>query len=624
MRSLLAVTIPMIASLSAATAQTVPTGFTIDTLATTLAQPNDCCFLPDGRCLVANSAGNVSIYAGGATVSIGTVPNVLSGGELGLLSIAADPGFATNGYLYVYYSSTADSFMHLDRFTCTGDLAIAGSTNVQLTTASRHVLLGTLPNIASNHNGGSARFGPDGMLYLSCGDDANSCNAQVLTSQAGCLLRLDVSARPAGGNTVLPAFSALDPGTNPLSANTDFSQLLIAHGLRNPFRVEIDPSTGNLYIGDVGLSSAEEYSEYVYPASGPLPLINFGWPWREGNLNGSGCGGSPPLGLVDPIGVAPRSTGWSSVMGGARYRNLGGSYDFGSGYEGSAFYADYFAGQVRRMVNTGTWSAAPPVPGQPTTVSWGTGFNSLTSLRLGPDGGLWFTQHPGSLKRIRLLGPTPSVVVVSGDHQRVAVGDPFPNAIVARALDTSGNPLANGIVNFTVAGGGTLSAATVTTDANGIATTTAIALATPGGTITVTATTPGAISPATFALFARKLTAIPAAQLLVLTISNQTDAVPAQVPFILFASFAGSPTVPTPIGPFCIDPGYPLAFLVEDGTGFLGGISLSGSGGVGTPTLTRIYNVPPGALTGQLMSFQALGLDPLTGWFRTNCEQRQF
>src|SRR5262245_47640906 len=105
-------------------AQTVPTGFVIDTIVSAgLATPNDCCFLPDGRALIANSGGGVSIYAGTTAVAIGTVPSVESGGERGLLSIAADPAFPLNGYIYVYYSSTADAFMHLDRFTCTGDLA---------------------------------------------------------------------------------------------------------------------------------------------------------------------------------------------------------------------------------------------------------------------------------------------------------------------------------------------------------------------------------------------------------------------------------------------------------------------------------------------------------------------
>ncbi len=628
MRSLL-VPVAVVALGATTAAQTVPTGFVIDNLLTSgLSTPNDCCFLPDGRCLVANSAGLVSLYAGTSAtgVNVGTVPNVESGGERGLLSIAADLAFATNGHVYVYYSSTLDAFMHLDRFTCTGDLANPSSTNLAFAGSSRRVLLGALPDNAGNHNGGSVRFGPDGMVYLTIGDDANACNAQSLTTQVGCLLRIDVSQQPAGGSTVLPAFSALDPGNNPLSANTDFSQLVLAHGLRNPFRMEIDQPTGNLYIGDVGAGSQEEYSEYVRPSTGPLPLVNFGWPWREGNQPGSGCGGTQPPGLVDPIASVSHGAGWASVMGGARYRNLGGQYDFGPAYEGNAFYLDYYAGELRRLVNTGTWAPAAPVPGQPNATNWGTGFNNVTSLRLSPDGGLWFTSHQsgGQLRRVRLLGPVPSITAISGSGQRGPAGEAFPQPLVARVFDPQGSPLPGGSVNFSVTGPGTLSTTNpVIADPNGFAQTNVTAT-TGGGPVTVTGTTPGGITSAVFNLFSRRILTTPAGTLLVVSITNQTDALPPTVPYVVMLSFPGSPTLPTIVGPLCIDPGYALALVFEDGTGMFNFISFSGTGGVGNPGLTKIYTLPPGIFAGQLMRFQAIGFDSISGWFRTNCEQRQF
>lgn len=609
----------------AAAAQTVPTGFVIDTLIPSgLATPNDCCFLPDGRVLVANSAGSVTLFAGGPAVTIGTVPNVESGGERGMLSIAADPGFAQNGQFYVYYSSTLDAFMHLDRFTCTGDLANASSTNLTFAAASRRPILGALPDNAGNHNGGSARFGPDGMLYLTVGDDAIMCNAQSTTSQAGCLLRLDVSTVPAGGGTTLPSYSSLDPGTNPLSANADFSQLVLAHGLRNPFRMEIDQVTGNVYIGDVGAGSEEEYDELVYP-SGPLALVNFGWPWREGLRAGFACTGTQPPGLTDPISSVTRPSSWASIMGGARYRNQNTPFDFGAAYEGNCFYLDYFAGEVRRLVNTGTWVAAPAVPGQPSPTNWGTGFTSVTSLRQGPDGGLWFTQHgTNALKRIRSLGPTNSVVAQSGNGQIGPATEAFPLPLVVRVLDTQNNPLPNGIVNFTASGPGRLSTTNpVLADANGFAQT-LVTANNGGGAITVTASTPNSPTTATFSLFSRKITITPAGNLMVLAITNRTAAVPANVPYVVMLSFPGSPMLPTVAGVLCIDPAYALAIVIEDGTGAFGFVSLSGTGGVGTPNLTKVYQVPSSIFAGQLMSFQAVGIDALTGWFRTNCEMRQF
>jgi glucose/arabinose dehydrogenase len=616
-----------------ATAQTVPTGFVVDTIVGSgLQAAHDFCFLADGRVLLANRGGLVQVWAGAGVVTVGTVPNVEVGSERALLSIAADPNFATNGYIYAWNSSSADSFMHLDRYTCTGDLANPTSTNLTFAAATRRVILGAVPDAAFNHNGGSLRFGPDGMLYVSIGDDATSpCNAQSLTSQLGCILRLDVSTVPAGGGTTAPTFSSLDPGTNPLSAATDFSQLVIAHGLRNPVRFEIDATTGNLYIGDVGQNAVEEYDEYVYPAAGALPLVNYGWPWREGNNSFSTCSGSIPPGLQAPIAAVPQAGTWLSVMGGPRYRNQGAQYDFGAAYEGNAFYLDYFAGQVRRLVNTGSWVAAPAVPGQPNATNWGTNFTGTVSMRQGMDGGIWFLQHPGTypttggaLKRIRPLGPTNSVVAISGSGQIGPAGEAFAVPLVARVLDTNSNPLPFGTINFALTGPGSLSTANpVIADAQGFAQT-AVTATNLGGQITVTASTPNSQTSGTFSLFSRKVTVTPAGALLVVGVSNSTTATPPNVPYVLMMSFPGSPVLPTVLGPICTDPGYALTIVLEDGVGLFGGFSFSGSGGIGNPAKSWIYNVPAGLLTGQQMKFQAVGLDPITGWFRTNCEVRQF
>jgi glucose/arabinose dehydrogenase len=550
--------------------------------------------------------------------------------EQGPLVIFVAPLCATSGHVYLWYSITADTFMHLDRFTPAGDLANPTSTNLTFAAASRHVILGNAPDNAFNHNGGTVRFGPDGKLYLSIGDDASACTAQSTTSVAGVLMRMDVATLPAGGSTTPPAIATLDPGDNPLSNNTDISQLVIAHGLRNPFRFAIDPVTGNVYIGDVGASTQEEYSEYVY-VQGALQLVNFGWPWREGTANGSGCGGVAPGNLTPPlVGIA---SGWSSVMGGPRYRNVNGPHDFGPAYEGNAFYADYFAGQIRRLVNNaGTWSAAAPVTGQPDPTNWGTGFTAITTTAVGPDGALYVLQHPstyatsgGTLKRIRPLGPVPSVVIVNGSGQVGPAGEAFPQQLEVRVRDPQGQPLPNGIVNFAVSGGATLSTTNpVTADANGIARTTVTATI-GGGSIGVTATTPGgepAGVRATF--FARRLSIFSASTIVLLSVSNTTTAIPASVPFIVLATAPGTPSLPTTIGPICTDPAHPLTFVVEDSTGIFGNYSLSGTGAIGTPALSKLYNFPANSLSGLQLNFQAIGIDPVAGPFRSNCEFKQF
>jgi len=467
------------------------------------------------------------------------------------------------------------------------------------------------------------------MLYQSIGEDDTRCPAQSVTSSLGCVLRMNVSTLPAGGSTVAPTYASLDPGTNPLSANnTDVSQLVIAHGLRNPFRMEIDPVTGNLYIGDVGLATWEEYDEYVY--STPLPLRNYGWPWREANLAIQTCTGTMPA-LVAPIAeVTHTGTAWLAGMGGPRYRNLGGASDFGPAYEGSVFFRDYFAGEVRRLVNTaGTWGPAPLVPGQPSATNWGIGFVNVPSLRQGPDGALWYLQHPmaypatgGTLKRIRSTAN--SVTAISGTSQRGVAGEAFAQPCVARVRTSNGQPLPGAAVNFAITGPGSLSTTNpVIADSNGFASTTVTA-ANLGGPITVTASTFGSVANGTFELFSRKISVSGTPTLVQLNITNQTTAVPNAVPFIVMVGFSGAPTWASPVGPVCTHPASYLTVVIEDSTGAFGFQSLSGLGAIGNPSLARTYNLPNGIINGLLLKFTALGFDGVEGMFRTNCESVQF
>lgn len=606
-------------------AQNVPTGFVVDTLVPAgLPTPHDLCLLADGRCLIANKAGEVLVHAAGATATVGIVPNVETSYERGLLSIAADPAFATNGHVFVFYSHTGDSFLHVDRFTCTGSLADPNSTNLQFAAASRRVVLGTLVDQSTHHNGGALRFGPDGMLHLACGDDDVPCQAQSTASLAGWLLRFDVSGLPPGGSTTLPTFAALDPGDNPLSANTDHTQLMLAHGLRNPWRLDVDPLTGDVFVGDVGEFAQEEISLYTRPAVGQLPLRNFGWPWFEGTAPGPGCGATPPPGLTAPIVTVPNGP-WASLLVGPRYRHLGGAMTFGPAYDGQLFFADHFTGDVRRLTFTGAWGPAPAVPGQPTATEWATGFAGITSLRQGPDGALYCTRHPGMLQRVRPLGASNGITAVSGSGQRVAAGEAFPLPLRARVVGPTGAPLANTAVAFAVTGPGVLTSSNpALTDAQGFASVTLAAPASAQGPITVVATTAGAPTSAPFGVFARRLTGVGTPSLLALTMTNQTDAVPPLVPYIVLVSFPGSPPLATPFGTLCVHPAYPLALVVEDAFGIFGFVSFSGTGGLGAPGLTLAYPLPPGLLTGQLMSFQTVGFDSVTGLFVSNCEQVQF
>ena len=100
-------------------------------------------------------------------------------------------------------------------------------------------LITDIPDNASNHNGGTLRFGPDGKLYASLGEDADRCSAQDSTRFKGNILRLQVASLPDTG-TAQPSKAALAPPDNPFPGGNANAALVFAYGLRNPFRFQID------------------------------------------------------------------------------------------------------------------------------------------------------------------------------------------------------------------------------------------------------------------------------------------------------------------------------------------------------------------------------------------------
>lgn len=192
--------VALAALVSLASAQTLPSTFFHDTLVPGLNEPVGLASLPDGRLLIIEQrTAMIKVWTGGATASsIGTVPGVNSvGNEQGLLAIAVDPGWPARPYLYVWFNSNASANMRLAMFTVSGDLTNPISTN--LTIGSQYNIVTDVPDAASNHNGGALRFGIDGKLYLSIGDDASGCPAQNISSKVGCVWRMEVSGLPGAG-----------------------------------------------------------------------------------------------------------------------------------------------------------------------------------------------------------------------------------------------------------------------------------------------------------------------------------------------------------------------------------------------------------------------------------------
>jgi glucose/arabinose dehydrogenase len=246
-------------------------------------------------------------------LDISNQSDLAAGGEQGLLGLVFHPQFATNHYFYIYYT-TSDANV-VDRY------EISATDPNKADPATRTQIL-SIPDFASNHNGGMMEFGSDGFLYIGTGDgggggDPNK-NGQNQTTLLGKMLRIDVD----------------HPGVDkPYSIPKDnpYGNEVFMTGLRNPWRWAFDPANGDLYIGDVGQGEVEELD--IVPA-GKGKGLNFGWNMYEADK----CFASPcdAAGKTMPNFSKTHAENWCAIIGGAVYR--------GSCYPdivGQYYFSDY-------------------------------------------------------------------------------------------------------------------------------------------------------------------------------------------------------------------------------------------------------------------------------------------
>lgn len=395
-----------------AAAPTLPTDFSDSVLASGLDLPTGIAEVPDPLSItdrrvlfVEQGTARVGLVVRGTVYTVGTVPGVAFTGERGLLGVVVDPGWPARPYLYVHCNDQRSANrIAVSRFTVTGDLAFSGTGQLAFDAATRYDLRKDFPDDASNHNGGTVRFGVDGKLYVSLGDDAVACNSQVLTIAAGKILRLDVSRLPASGSGPAP-YALLAPADNPFAANADsVARLVYAEGLRNPFRFTVDPATNALVVGDVGGGNYEEMD--LVPVGG----MDFGHPFYEGPNPSSTCTLTPPAPLVGPITWYPHPDGFA-IIGGPRYRIPAASGPrFPAEYDGDIFFLDYYSGFMRRVKQSGANWSPQAAPGQPNATDWAIGMENVSDLIEASDGSFWYCRQSegnaltGEIRRIAYAG----------------------------------------------------------------------------------------------------------------------------------------------------------------------------------------------------------------------------
>ena len=341
----------------------VPAGFT-DSLVATVDRPVALAPVADGRILVADQSGLVRVLdATGAPVAAPALDIsarvCATNSERGLLGLAVDPNFATNGFVYVYYTfkkfpkckrDIADVPVNrVSRFTMTGDT---------IDPASEKILIDGMTSFHGNHNAGDLGFGNDGDLYVSVGDggcdyrvgltacDPDNAIAQALDTLQGKVLRITRTGGIPKGNPFTGANSVrCNHGPAPTGKQC---REIYAYGFRNPFRFAFDPNASGtrLFVNDTGEATWEEVNAVTSGA-------NYGWNGREGDCaagSTTDCG-PPPAGMTNPtFAYSHAATDCSAITGGAFVPN--GLW--GAGYDGGYLLADYVCSRIYLITPKGS------------------------------------------------------------------------------------------------------------------------------------------------------------------------------------------------------------------------------------------------------------------------------
>lgn len=373
-------------------ALTLPPGFT-DSHVVSQTEPTDLAFLPDGKLVVLTKGGGVRVYGTSdqgetytpltSSWAIHLGPRICWQKERGLLGVAVDPNFAANRYLYLFYTydlhgqnptcpyedydNPNNPVNRVSRFTL--------NANHTLSLSSEVVLIDNMESVTGNHNSGALEIGKDGYLYVTVGDNAcyyatGVCSPDNPTAREGHhlwakVLRIGLDGSIPPGN---PHTGADSDRCNVTGMTTPgrWCREVFAHGLRNPFRMAMDPNAAGtrFFINDVGQHSYEEIDEGLAGA-------DYGWPCREAghNLSTISACNPMPAGLTEPVYEYAHSTGCSSITGGAFVPN--GVWP--AEYNGEYLYADYMCGKIFRLEG-----------GTATEFASGMGYSSAIAMTFGP------------------------------------------------------------------------------------------------------------------------------------------------------------------------------------------------------------------------------------------------
>jgi cytochrome c len=257
-----------------------------------LDEPTEMTILPDGRILFIERKGNVKLYTPSTNkVSVINTLSPWTKYEDGLIGLASDPDFATNNFIYLYYSHPERSSNVLSRFVFKGD-------KLDLT-SEKEILEVPTQRDKCCHTGGSLQFGKDRILFISTGDNTSPFESNGFSPSDERPGRSPFDAQKSSSNTndlrgKILRIHIDENGTYSIPEGNLFPKgepktrpEIYVMGNRNPYRISIDSRSGYLYWGEVGPDAGKNDS-----LRGPRGYdeINqakkagfFGWPYFIGN-----------------------------------------------------------------------------------------------------------------------------------------------------------------------------------------------------------------------------------------------------------------------------------------------------------------------------------------------------
>ncbi len=256
-------------------------------LTSALVNPMEIAIAPDKRIFIVEKvSGKIRIYdpANSQLTDAGTIA-VYSPTHEGLLGIALDPGFATNHFVYVYYTHQSDAKHELARYTESGG---------KLADATKVIVL-TITGVRwsnQHHSAGSMAFGPDGNLYLSTGENVDPNVSDGYASVNETKRLEDTQATAANTNDLNGKILRIHPEANgtytipagnlfPATAKTRGEIYTMGH--RNPIRLAIDSKTGWVYWSEPGPDATAESATRGPEGRDEINRAKapgfFGWPY---------------------------------------------------------------------------------------------------------------------------------------------------------------------------------------------------------------------------------------------------------------------------------------------------------------------------------------------------------